>query len=86
MGSYEGQESREELLLKVKDLRKHTAQVEKRIPLLSQQKTDELGQLKFFLLTYYRPILSTYEYNALSNTTAMSLNEQFKEVAESVLE
>ena len=77
-GNYDG-ENREEILLKVKELRKHISEVEKRIPLLAQEQTDELGQLKFFLLTYYKPILSTYEFNALNTTSAANLQEQLKD-------
>ena len=43
-------------------------EVEKRVPMLSLHTNDEMHQLKFFIVTYYRPILSVYELSALRNT------------------
>ena len=61
-------ESREEMLRKVKDLKQHAREVERRVPLLSLQKNDEMLQLKYFIITYYLPILSVYELSTLKNS------------------
>ena len=57
------------MLRKVKDLKKLAKEVEKRVPLLSLNTNDDMLQLKFFIITYYRSILSVYEISTLQNST-----------------
>ena len=38
------------------------------MPLLSLQKNDETLQLKYFIITYYLPILSVYELSTLKTS------------------
>lgn len=56
------------MLKKVKDLKQHAMEVERRVPLLSLQKNDEMLQLKYFIITYYLPILSVYELSTLKTS------------------
>ena len=54
------------MLKKVKDLKLLAAEVEKRIPLLAfSEVSDEMTQVKFFIYTYYRPILKDFEIPSL---------------------
>ena len=73
-------ESRDDMLRKVKDLKRQAALVEKRVPLVAFKNEDEMQQLKFFILKYYQPILSVYEENTLKNITSMNYQEEFTEV------
>ena len=36
--------------------------------MLALHTNDDMNQLKCFIVTYYRPILSVYEVSALKNT------------------
>ena len=73
-------ESRDDMLRKVKDLKRQAQLVEKRVPLVAFKNEDEMQQLKFFILKYYQPILSVYEENTLKNITSMNYQEEFTEV------
>ena len=42
-------------------LSQHAEKVEQRFPLLHFKTNDDLSQIKFFILQYYEPILTTYE-------------------------
>lgn len=61
---------RKEIEGKIDRLKKHADQVETRIPLMSYKAADDQDQLKNFIITYYKPILNSYELGTLLSTTA----------------
>ena len=56
---------------KIERLKKHAEQIETRIPLMSYTASDDQDQLKHFIITYYKPILNSYELGTLSSTSAL---------------
>ena len=70
------------MIKKVKDLNTQAREVERRVPLLSLQTNDEILQLKFFIITYYLPILSVYELSTLKNSCGNLLDDAFDKAKE----
>ena len=64
---------REDLTIKADKLVKHAGLIEKRIPLLSYNASDEIDQLKNYIINYYKPVLSNKELLSLSSLNSLSV-------------
>ena len=64
MGDF-SEQSKDDLMLKLNNLRARAEAVEHSIPLLCLKTNDEMVQIKHFITTYYEPVLTSLELEQL---------------------
>ncbi len=53
--------------MQLKQLKLHIAEMEHKVPMLTFQASDEMSQIKRFILRYYEPLLSQLEKEQLED-------------------